>query len=208
MATEAKQGSKRRRDPWRSPYRFTAEQVLRMVEHGILPEGGNVELWDGILYQMTKGELHNGITSAIADALRRVTPADYHVREEKSCSYSDDSLPEPDVAVCRGTKWSTMPKPPDLAKLALVVEVDHSTRRAEQDKRHRRYAEVGIPIYWQVGAEDRAVVAWRQPSGSGEAAAYTVEESYAPGDSIPILLDGVDLGLAAVADFFPPDPHE
>ena len=211
MATDASSTKPRkslRRDPWRSVYRLSAEQVGKMVEHGILPEGGNVELWDGVLYKMTRGELHNLITTGIADAMRRAIPDGYHVREEKSCSYGDDSLPEPDIAVCRGDFRSYHPRTPNLARLALVVEVDHSTKPDAIDERHRRYAEVGIPVYWQVGAIDRIISAYRRPEGSGQTARYQSHETYDLTGEVPIVIDDREVGRVAVADVFPVDPPE
>jgi hypothetical protein len=106
------------RDRGRIPYRFTAAQVQKMIEAGVLAEGDDVELWDGVLYKMVKGELHHFIASQVADALRRLAPAGYHVREEKSSAFGERSLPEPDVALCRGQKGDYLPHPPQLARLA------------------------------------------------------------------------------------------
>ena len=72
-----------------------------MIEASIIPDDVDVELWDGVLYKMVKGEPHNFVVAATADALRRMIPADYHVREEKASRYGERSLPEPDVAVAR-----------------------------------------------------------------------------------------------------------
>jgi len=209
MATDSSLKTKKsKRDPWRSIYRFSAEQVWKMIDHGILPEGGNIELWDGILYKMTKGELHNLITTGIADAMRQVAPNGYHVREEKSCSYADNSLPEPDVAICRGNFRSYYPNPPSLAHLVLVVEIDYSTKAADQDKRHHRYAEVGIPIYWQVSASEQVISVYQAPEGTGATSSYKVRDTYDLTQEMPIVIDGREVGRAAVADFFPIDPSE
>jgi Uma2 family endonuclease len=208
MATDTRKTIKKRRDPWRSIYRFSAEQALAMVEHGILPEGARIELWDGIFYQLTKGELHNAITTAIANALRLAAPVGYHVREEKSCSYGEHSLPEPDVAVCRGGIWSYGTKPPQLARLALVVEVDHTTKDQQADVRHHRFAEVGIPVYWQIGVQAQMVSVFTLPGGSNKSARYADVKYYQLDDTIPIVVDGLHGGQANVADFCPPEDAE
>lgn len=83
-----------------------------MIEHGILPEDNHFELWNGVVYKMTKGELHNYLVSQVADAIRAVMPSGYHIREEKSTSDGEWSLPEPDVAVARGAKHDYLPDPP------------------------------------------------------------------------------------------------
>lgn len=210
MPTDPRQkpGKTPRRDPWRSLYRLSAEQVGMMVEHGILPQGKKIELWDGILYRLARGELQNVITAAIADAIRRAVPEGYQVRKEKPCSFGARSLPVLDVAVCRTGAADFPPKPPDLARLALVVEVDQTTKPHEQDDRHRRYAEAKIPVYWQVGAEDRLVSVYRKPEGVGEDARYRRRESYGLTREIPIVIDDREVGRVAVADIFPSNPPE
>ena len=59
-------------DRGRVPYRFTAKQVMKMIATGIIADSEDVELWDGILYKMTKGELHNQIVMMTAKAIDRV----------------------------------------------------------------------------------------------------------------------------------------
>ena len=86
----------------------------KMIKAGVISDDEDVELWDGILYKMTKGELHNQIVILTAEVLRAVTPREtYHVREEKSNSDGPSSLPEPDVTVVRGEAGLALrPRPP------------------------------------------------------------------------------------------------
>ena len=112
MASDASKPKKRVRDRWRVPYRLTGDQVFKMIEAGII-DGAGLELWDGILYKMTKGELHNSIVMLTAKRLDRVVdPAKYYIREEKSSTDGKYSLPEPDVAVARGDIALARPSPP------------------------------------------------------------------------------------------------
>ena len=74
MSLDAKNRKRRTRDRGRGPYRFTADQVWKMIETGIV-DGGNLELWDGILYKMTKGELLSFFQDVLAAAVRRSYPA-------------------------------------------------------------------------------------------------------------------------------------
>ena len=112
MATGSRKKQTRQRNGGRVPYLFKAAQVLRMIAEGIIPDDEDVELFDGVLYKLTKGELHNCIVGLIGDAIRPLTPEGYHVREEKSTRKDDDSLPEPDVAVCRGKRTDYVPDRP------------------------------------------------------------------------------------------------
>ena len=74
----------------RKVYRLTADQVFRMIECGILPEGGNIELWDGVLYKMTKDETHNAVVGEIADRLRPLIPSSHHVPKKSRTGTAND----------------------------------------------------------------------------------------------------------------------
>jgi Uma2 family endonuclease len=206
MSIEVKPTARTSRERGRQVYRLTADQVLRMVECGILPEGGPIELWDGVLYTMTKGEIHNYVVSEVADLLRPVVAKGYHLREEKTCKYGDHSLPEPDVAVARGRKSDYLPDPPPLSALALVVEVSQSSTRSDTGRRLRRYAEVGIPVYWVVDVQKRTMSVHTRPQGKGKEALYATVETYLPGQHFSVVIDGPDVGRLNVSDLFPPEP--
>jgi hypothetical protein len=204
MATEARKRKQRAGDRGRTPYRFTAAQVMTMINAGIIADGEDVELWDGTLYKMTKGELHNQIVMLTADALRALTPREeYHVREEKSNSDGPESLPEPDVTVQRGKLGVLTPRPPELERVALVVEVDHHTARADRVVKYSRYAERRIPVYWIIRAKLRIVLVHDTPQGAGASAHYTRRQRYAGDAEIPIVFDGREVGHVAAARLFP-----
>jgi hypothetical protein len=84
MSSSSRPTRTRSRNAGRVRYRLTADQVLRMIEAGIIPDDEDVELWDGVLFLMTKQEPHNAIVGQIADLLRPLIPTGYHIREEKS----------------------------------------------------------------------------------------------------------------------------
>jgi Uma2 family endonuclease len=185
----------------RVPYRFTADQVLKMVEAGIFPDDQDVELWDGVIYLMTKDEPHNAIVGQIADLIRPLMPAGYHVREEKSSLYDEHSLPEPDVAICQGARFDHLPNVPSLAKMELVVEVNASTERADHVDKLAGYAAAGVPTYWIVDVEARQVVVCTSPTAAGE---YDQHITRRPGDELDVVIAGASRGRIAVADLFPP----
>ncbi len=85
-------------DLGRLRYHLTALQLEAMIEAGIFPAGDDLELLGGVLYKVVKKEPHNFAVAQAADALRRLLPEGYHVREEKSLRLSKRSLPEPDVS--------------------------------------------------------------------------------------------------------------
>jgi Uma2 family endonuclease len=208
VTIDARKRKRRARDKGRVPYRFTAAQVMKMIEAGIIGDNEDVELWDGILYKMTKGELHNVIVILTAEAMRAVTPRDrYHIREEKSSKDGVHSLPEPDLAIARGKPGDTLPDPPGLDQLVLVVEVDHHTARADGVVKFSRYAARGIPVYWIIKAKRRFVQVYDTPQGRGKSARYTHMRMFSGAEEIPIVIDGQEVGRVAVTELFPSLPQ-
>jgi len=195
------------RERERSRYLFTADQVLRMVEAGILPEDEKIELLDGVLYKMTKGELHDAIVGNLAHTLRGAVPKGYHVREEKSNHADERSIPEPDIAVCLGGIFDYTPNHPPLEKLALVVEVTHTTRKADYILKLAKYAVAGIPFYWIIDVDRRRVLVHRDPETAGGIGRYGSLATFKPGDSLAVEIGGEVRGRIAVSDLFPPEPQ-
>src|SRR3954447_16882213 len=78
---------------------LTADEVIRMVEAGILSEDEHVELLHGALWRKpVKSPEHAWIKGLLVDWLR--TSGSYLVRSEDPIAVPNrTSLPEPDVAV-------------------------------------------------------------------------------------------------------------
>jgi Uma2 family endonuclease len=176
-----------------------------MIAEGIIADGEDVELFNGVLYKMTKGELHNCIVGLTGDALRPLTPEGYHLREEKSSLGDDYSLPEPDIAVCRGKRTDYVPSPPPLEQLVLVVEVDHHSQTADRIDKFAAYALARVPVYWIVGAQARTVEVCTQPMAlPGGTATYRDRVTLREGESVEVVIDGQPCGQIRISDLFPP----
>ncbi len=205
MATGSSKLQAAQRNSGRTAYRFSADQVLRMIAEGIIPDDEDVELFDGVLYKMTKGELHNCIVGLIADAIRALIPAGYHVREEKSARKDEDSLPEPDIAVCRGRRTDYVPELPRLDQLVLVAEVDHHSHHADHLLKLAAYAGAGIPVYWIVDATSRTVEVCSRPQSLavGEST-YRDRVLLGQDEAVDVLIEGRAYGRVAIDTLFPP----
>ena len=80
----------------------------------------------------------------------------------------DESEPEPDVAVVRGSAreyWDQHPSRP-----VLVVEVADSSIALDRELKASLYARAGVPEYWIVSIPDGVVEVHRQPAPSADAA--------------------------------------
>jgi Uma2 family endonuclease len=124
------------------------DEVLRMVDAGILGKDEPVELLDGLLVEMTpQGPLHANTIDRLAERLRAAYRTQARVREDKPLFANKYSLPEPDIAVVRGQPETFATRHPDGTDAILVVEVAWSS--LEIDRRKAAiYAAAGIPVYW------------------------------------------------------------
>jgi Uma2 family endonuclease len=206
MATEAKRERRSgRRDLGRTIYRLTGEQALKMRELGIIGPDEDVELWNGVLYKMTKYEPHNFAVMCTAELLRPLIPPDYHVREEKSSAERVHYLPEPDIGIARGGMRSYVHSLPALDRFALVVEVCASTPRADYKQKPPVYARAGIPVYWVIDLQKREIVVFGEPRDLGEQYGYATQTRYTSGQTVDVVIDGQVRGRIAVDDVLPPE---
>jgi Uma2 family endonuclease len=128
--------------------RFTAVEVLRMVEEGILGDDEPVELLDGeLVVTPPQGPAHAAVVSDLDGRLREVYRERFHVRAQCPLGGVDDSLPEPDLAVVRGKPRDYIAVHPSGTDVVLVVEVARTSQALDRRKA-RSYARIGVPMYW------------------------------------------------------------
>jgi Uma2 family endonuclease len=174
--------------------RFTAEEVRRMVDAGILDEDEPVELIDGALIVMSpQGPLHRSLAVVIHDLLHRTFGDGFHVQDHSPVDAGPDSLPEPDVAVVRGAPRDYVARLPTSADVPLVVEVSVTSHRADEQKASD-YAAGGFAEYWQVLVPERRLVVRTSPA----AREYRSVRIYVDGETV-----AVAAGAIAVADLLP-----
>jgi len=190
-------------DSGHRPYRFSVEQLERMIEAGAIPEGVDVELIRGRLHRRTKKEPHNFAVGRAAELLRRLLPGGFHVREEKSLRHDRRTLPEPDVAVARGGAAEYRPQPPLTSEVPMIVEVCHHSRNADYRGKTRLYAEAGVPLYWIVDLHERKLTARSEPRRTSPPS-YARLATFSEDESAPVVLDGREIGRIAVRDLLPP----
>lgn len=177
--------------------RFTAEEVLRMVESGVLSEDEPYELLDGRLIVMSpQGPEHQ----TVAERLRRLLEAAYggqaHTRTHSTIHGGADALPEPDVAVLRGPVDDYLHRLPEGSDLLLVVEVSRTTQAADRAKA-AVYARAGVPVYWLVDLATRRVEVRTEPLLEGR---YARLETHSEAHHLPV--PGTDTTLP-VRDLLP-----
>ncbi|MCG8586147.1 MAG: Uma2 family endonuclease, partial [Pirellulales bacterium] len=139
---------------------MSVEQYHRLSEAGIVPE--RTELLRGVIIEkMTKSPLHVYVVSRMFDWLSSAFEDDggRHVRKEHPLTLSDSEV-EPDVAVVVGSIADFRTAHPTTAD--FVAEVSVSSYSLDREK-GAVYAAAGVPEYWIVIPEQRAIEIYTSP---------------------------------------------
>jgi Uma2 family endonuclease len=184
-------------------YRFSVDEYHKMIEVGVLTENDNLELLDGYLVgKMSRYPPRDGTIQLVDDALSALLSAGWCVRVQSAVTLST-SEPEPDVAVVRGNKRTFLARHPAANEVGLVVEVSDSSLDSDRDDKLPIYARDRLPVYWIVNLVDRQIEVYEQPSGPAATPGYAKTTVFKPGDSVPVVLGGVSLGVIPVVDLLP-----
>lgn len=185
-------------------YKLDVRQFQKMIDAGVFPDGARVELLGGALAeQMTKNPPHDYTVGALRIALQSLLTPAHVVREEKTVILGPYWRPEPDVAVAVGPLRRYRQVHPHLKDLVFLVEVSESTYVDDRGLKWVGYAGAKVLHYWIVNLEKRVVEVYSNPIGRGKTARYRDSARYAEGDSVPVVVDGRELGAIAVSDILP-----
>lgn len=155
--------------------RWSVADYERLAELGVVPR--HAELIRGfIVEKMPKSPLHTFLTQRICEQFRLRLREGLTVRQEGPLRL-EDSMPEPDVAVVRGTPEDFRARHPTTAE--LVVEVAVSSVALDRENASL-YAEAGIAEYWIVLGESETLEVYRQP----ENRVYQQKHTYHRGESV------------------------
>jgi Uma2 family endonuclease len=180
--------------------RFTADEVWRMVDAGIIDGEERLELIDGELCLVSpSGWDHAWVVEELGKRLARLYGDDYTVRMQSTVGGSEFYLPEPDVGVrpARGP-WDHERRHPRVDEFLVIVEVSATSQYLDRRK-VRLYAAAGTPVYWIVDIPRRCVTVFEgpQPDGTWQ---HTTEITEA--GSLPVR--GLDAQIAVTSLFPPP----
>jgi Uma2 family endonuclease len=130
---------------------FTVDEVLRMVE--VSPQGPE----------------HAARHTTLRDHLTIAYAGVGHVRDQCPLVASTFSLPEPDVAVIRGSSRDYVTRHPTGSDAILVVEVAITSQKLDRRK-IGIYAAAGVAEYWLVDLPKGTLDRFRTPGPDGYAA--------------------------------------
>jgi Uma2 family endonuclease len=186
-------------------YRLSVKQYEAMARHGILKPADRVELIHGWLVpKMTKNTPHAMATGLTQDSLDAHRPAGWHVRNQDPVTLTD-SVPEPDLAVVRGTRrdYDEARGHPTAADIALIVEVADSSLDEDRAIKGPMYAAAGVPIYWIINLVDKVIEVYTDPSGPTPQPGYATQVNYPSGTDIPLVIAGQQVALIPAQELLP-----
>jgi Uma2 family endonuclease len=181
-----------------SPRPFTVDEVMRMLEVGILDEDEPVELLEGELVLMSPQDpKHANRAKQISRLLERLYGSGFDARCHSPLQIEGDSLPEPDVAVVRGDGLTFEDRHPEGKDALLVVEITSSSHGRDRRKA-QLYARAGVPTYWLLDLPNRRLEVRTDPRPDGE---YALTRLLGEAERVAVPETGEEI---AVAELLPP----
>jgi Uma2 family endonuclease len=180
-------------------YRINVREYERIVAAGALDDE-RLELIDGYMVKkMPKNPPHSWSTRRILDLVAGFLPPGWLWRLEQPVRIPDYDEPEPDLAVVRGSLDDYKHRTPVPADVALLIEVSETTLDRDQGEKLTAYAQGNIPVYWIVNLIDGHVEVYTGPGPAG----YRSRQDFKPGQTVPVIIDGHEVGRIAVAEILP-----
>ena len=164
----------------RPHHRFTVDEYEEMIRVGILQEDDRVELVQGEIVEMSPvGGRHVKSVGRFNRLLSRQAGEDLLVQVQSPIRLSDNSEPEPDLAVVQDREYGRgLPTPADVL---LVVEVADSSLEYDRDTKLDLYAAADIPEGWLADLQHGRLWRYSEP----RAGAYRLIVMAGRGESLP-----------------------
>ena len=142
---------------------FTVEEFCALDQAGVFQPEERIELLDGEIIVMAPiGPPHEDGTDRLEDALKAGLQGRARVRVQHSVRLSDNSLPQPDIAVVRLRDDYHLDHPAP-ADVFLLIEVADSSLETDREVKLARYAAAGIPEVWIANLRARQVEGHSDP---------------------------------------------
>jgi Uma2 family endonuclease len=160
-----------------------------------------VELIDGLIVERGVMDPPHAVASRrLARRLNPLIPDGWFVQEEKPLRVHRTYEPFPDISIVQGDPDTAYQnRHPGPADVAMVIEISDSTLTKDRGEKRVNYAKGGISVYWIINLIDRQVEVYTGPSANS----YSSCEIFKPGQSVPVVIAGVEVGQIAVSEILP-----
>ena len=181
--------------------RFTVDEYRRLGASGILAEDDAVELLEGwIVPKMVHNPPHDNAVELTDEVLRAHLPPGFSLRVQSAID-TNDSEPEPDLAIVRGLARTRLGRHPRPDEVVLVVEVADTSLDRDRGAKARIYARAGIPVYWIVNVVDRQLEVYEAPVATIEPT-YREHHVHLPGTVVRLRFGEIEFSIDP-ADLMP-----
>lgn len=136
-------------------HKFTVDDVLRMIDAGILPEKARLELRGGeLLDTAAEGARHSNVKSDLIVQVAVAIQGRFRMGADTPLRLADDEWPEPDLFV---TPLDIRPAEARGRDVLLLVEVADTSLAADLGENALLYARFGVREYWVVDLENSLI---------------------------------------------------
>ncbi|MFN7919811.1 MAG: Uma2 family endonuclease [Bryobacteraceae bacterium] len=180
-------------------WRIPVDRYHEWIRSGDLTPDDRIELLEALLVEKApKNPAHRIDGRLTFDALVKSAGSNWHVDEQNPITLQD-SEPEPDVVIVKGSTRDYRDRHPGPADVGLVVEVSETSLRHDRLVKKRIYASAGIPVYWILDVASRTLEVYREPRGSD----YAQRELFSEDESVGLELAGEKMARLLVRDLLP-----
>jgi Uma2 family endonuclease len=150
------------------PHRITADEFIRMAQTGVLEPHARVELIEGVIYDMAPiGTAHMRDVDLLSKRFILAVGDRAIVRTQGSVQLSDDTLPQPDIALLKFREDGYIKKHPGASDILLVVEVADSSVDYDFGKKLKLYARYGVQEVWVLNVQTNTLHFFRSRTETG-----------------------------------------
>ncbi len=160
---------------------FSADEYHKLVRAGVLGEDDRVELIEGEIVEMAAvGSRHAACVKRLNALLGQNLAEDAIVSVQDPIRLSDNSEPEPDLALLKPRDDFYAGEHPAPEDVLLVIEVSETSVEYDSEVKLPLYARAGIPEAWLVNLPEQRIEVHSSPV-DGE---YRQSTRYRSGDSL------------------------
>lgn len=174
-------------------HRFTVAEYMRMAEVDLLGEDSRVELIWGEIVEMSPIYIaHTSTVKRLISLLTKQLGERIILGVQDPVQLSDDSLPQPDIAVLRPQDNFYSQRQPGPDDILLLIEVADTSLRYDRRVKSKLYGAAGITDYWIVNLPGQQIEVYREPRPDG----YRTVTYYAPGEILsPLAFPDLNLSV-------------
>jgi Uma2 family endonuclease len=168
-------------------YKWILEQYHKAVDAGIFDDQP-VELLNGeIVVVSPEGLPHTYYSDRFSKILQKRLGDRAQVREGRPITLSNNSEPEPDIAVVQPLDQVYLEHHPYPDNIFWIIEYSNTTLANDLGIKKNIYAEPNIQEYWVVNLKDFQLTVFCSPTPTGFRSEFTLAEGTLSPEAFPDL---------------------